>query len=321
MTNSDPDPNTANPLLADLDLQNLPPLKVLLADHHNMPRMSVSEINRLLETAEEMAGYFLDVSVRFEYSGRILLKDLFKLYFSAEDQRRCERFTIPHDAPDAVDLLAGVLKRSHRDDPDEVLLRMIRDNTRYPTSPKKPFDRDGLFQRAAEDHIRVLKDLFALSLEDGKPLITSPLHAQATAWQALASGLDRADVLITSHPIASAESAITLPVSLRGGFNAGLVAPGPLPLQGVAIFSLYPFFSEDAVFTSLRGKPPNDPVFCAGVYLVHELGHLIRRWGHDWTHPEGCIMLPSTTLDYGAWVEKTLAHGACGIPHPRMKTF
>ena len=319
--NTNSDPNPTNPLLADLDLENLPPLKVLLADHHNMPRMSVAEINRLLETAEETAGSFLDVSVRFEYSGRILLKDLFKLYFTAEDQRRCERFTIPHDAPDAVDLLAGVLKLSHRDDPEEVLLRMTRNHPWYPDLKKKPFDRDELFQRAAEDHIRVLKDLFTLSLEDGKPLISSPLHTQATAWQALASRQDRADVLITSHPIASAESAITLPVSLRGGVNAGLVASGPLPLQGVAIFSLYPFFSEDEVFTSLRGKAPNDPVFCAGVYLAHELGHLLRRWGHDWTHPEGCVMLPSTTPDYGAWVEKTLTHGPCRLPHPRMKTF
>jgi hypothetical protein len=114
---------------------------------------------------------------------------------------------------------------------------------------------------------------------------------------------------------------VSLPESLRGGVNAGLVAAHSGPLQGVVVFSSYPFLGRDEVMEGIRGSPPADPVEIMALCLIHELGHLLRRWGHAWDHPAGCPMKPSLDPDYGSWAQRVREHGPCRLPHPSMRTF
>jgi hypothetical protein len=307
-------------LLADLDLSKPIVIRLLSVDHPFLPSLPPTELHRFLKLAEANAQEYLRVTVRIQPEGKMPLEELFRRHLSHSDSHPLGRRIIPPESRGAREVIMQSLERSHTNDDPDVLVEMIVGHPVF-RSGANPLERDEVLARAADYQAQVLRSLHTQNIAEGQPLVKNPLFAQAMAWERLASLQDRSEVLLTPHLIASAESGATLPVALRGGVNAGLVAPNPGPLQGAIVFSTYPFLGTDRVLLSLRGDPPEDPASVMALYLVHELGHLLRRWGHDWRHPEGCLMRPCCSLDYEAWYHRVRAHGPCQLSHPRMKTF
>jgi hypothetical protein len=276
-----------------------------------------------LDTATDHGKRYLEAEVMFQRVGRTHIQALMKSPVLTAESRSLGRWIIPPDDPAAVDLVAKALERAHERSPDSTLLGMIQAHPLFADFNAHPVSltRDDIFSRAASYLAQILMSLHKERLSDGNPLIENSDYSQFKVWETLAASQDRADLLIISHPIASAESEITLPTALRGGINAGMVAASQSPLQGTIVISAFPFFHGAGVLAETRGHPSADPVAIMALYLVHELGHLLRRWGHAWNHPEGCIMRPALSLDYEDWYRKVLGHGPCLLEHPRMKQF
>jgi hypothetical protein len=295
-------------------------MRLLLAEHHHFPRLTFATVDRFRELTAANAREYLEVDLRIQFVGRMPLPELFRHDLPYEQRSDLNRSVISPQDQAIREIIVRALDRCHRDTEQEELSRMIEEHPLY-GKHRGRLPRREIFLRAAEYQVEVLRSLYAQTLPDETSPVTDRLFGQATAWETLVAHQDRAELLVTTHPIASAEKGQTLPVALRGGINAGLVAHNPGPLQGVVVFSTYPFLTRDGIMLEERGAPPADPIPVMALYLVHELGHLIRRWGHDWTHPAWCVMRPALSLDYEAWFHRVLAHGPCRLRHPRMKMF
>lgn len=313
-------PTSSTPLLAELDFSKPIPIRLLVADYPRLPQLTPSMLGRLQELAEANVRDHLQAEIRMRPVGKIPLQELFRHYLPKRQRLDLCRSVIPADDQQARDAIVWALGRAHKEDDRDHLSQMIEGHPLF-REPPNPLSQHEIFLRAADFQVHVLRSLHAQTLADGTPLVSDPLFTQAKAWEMLACCQDRGDMILTAHPIASAESGQTLPVALRGGINAGLVAQNPGPLQGVIVFSAYPFLAKAGVLQEGRGAPPEDPVRVMALYLVHELGHLIRRWGHAWEHPLGCLMRPALSLDYEAWFQRVQTYGPCRLPHPRMKAF
>ena len=69
-----------------------------------------------------------------------------------------------------------------------------------------------------------------------------------------------------------------------------------------AVLSVAPF--ED-YFAGIRGDGEYAPALrsdLAGAVLAHELGHLLRRYGHPYAHA-ACLMRPTPMFGFRAWYE------------------
>ncbi len=172
-------------------------------------------------------------------------------------------------------------------------------------------------------HINWLKRFMDIKNSDGKMLFAKAYqYMQYQTWDRLAMRQKDYDLVITNFPIASADIATPWQVSLRAGLDTGITSQSPGPLGGMIVMSMYPFFADNEPFNELRGGPPEITALDDFAwYTTHEMGHLLRRWGHPVPAQAGCVMTPITDINYAKWVNDLKANGKCDPAPPKLKRF
>jgi hypothetical protein len=123
--------------------------------------------------------------------------------------------------------------------------------------------------------------------------------------------------LITNQLIASIEKASpSIASSLKGGITLGLAGNTYSQYGSTILVSSFPFLYNHKMFTEMRGENfNNDPIPEYISFLgVHEFGHALAYWGHDYGHP-GCVMRPVTGLQFETWVSQIKQKGRCQMTY------
>ncbi len=182
---------------------------------------------------------------------------------------------------------------------------------------------DACIRLVANYQIEWLNRMYAIQNSDGRtPLANAFRYLQYESWDRLAIRQKDYDLVLINFPIASAELATPWQVALRAGLTTGMTSMAPNRLGGMVVMSMYPFFADNDVFNELRGSPPEHTALDDFAwYTTHEMGHLLRRWGHPVPAQPGCLMTPISNLDYAKWVRELKSRGTCDPAPPKLKRF
>ena len=136
---------------------------------------------------------------------------------------------------------------------------------------------------------------------DGKPIMHSDGFHEWDRWAVVGYGELDYDIVITNQLIVGLPDK-DLPCTPR------YAAVWPSDRRSITcwepvtpmVLSVAPF--ED-YFAGIRGDGEYAPALrsdLAGAVLAHELGHLLRRYGHPYAHA-ACLMRPTPMFGFRAW--------------------
>ncbi len=235
--------------------------------------------------------------------------------------KRIEAFR--KDKFDAEDKLASALRHNLPANDFGDLQKAVAQHPQLGQKAAECTNEDNCIRLAANYHIESLKKIFDIRSAEGRPVFANAFqYLQYETWDRLAMRQKDYELVIINVPIASAELATPWQVALRAGLTTGMTSMSNGPLGGMVLMSSYPFFADNSVFNQLRGSPPElTALDDFAWYTTHEMGHLLRRWGHPVPAQPGCVMTPITNLDYAKWVRDLKAGGTCNPPPPKLKRF
>lgn len=227
--------------------------------------------------------------------------------------KQLERFIVPLGDEDSIDnacftnsVTSMIIGHGGRD-PDGI--EGIASYAR-PHLSRLP-DGDGLHSLAvavADTFLTRLREWRKMDAPDGRTIIDNTPHHQWLYWAALGYTEFPWDVVITNQMIASAEYIWPeLHSSLRGGLTIGTTnASRTAQFQAFSWVSTFPFGDAPPSLIDLRQGEiytAEESARLAGLFLAHEIGHLLFHFGHPTENP-ACIMSPIADLRFRRWREK-----------------
>jgi hypothetical protein len=146
-----------------------------------------------------------------------------------------------------------------------------------------------------------------IKAEDGLPVLDNTPRNEWIYWDTLGYASVPYDIVITNQLIASAEDvAVDIHSAIRGGVSVGTTTFTRNNHFGSFVFwSTFPFTDDSDLTKSLRGGESyteEQAAELAGVYLAHEIGHMLFRLGHPFGK-QACVMNPVSMLHFREWKE------------------
>lgn len=150
-----------------------------------------------------------------------------------------------------------------------------------------------------------LEDWRSVNADDGMPVLNGSPFNEWVYWDAAGYGDLPYELVITNQLIASAEYAdVDVHSALRGGVSVGTTTYSRESKFGSYIFwSTFPFQDDSEYTRKLRGGEEYSPAEAAelsGIYLAHEIGHLLFQFGHPFGK-KACLMNPVSMLRFREW--------------------
>ena len=151
---------------------------------------------------------------------------------------------------------------------------------------------------------------------DGAPVLDATPYNEWIYWDTLGYGDLQYDLVITNQLIASAEYvSVDIHTAIRGGVSVGTTTYSRHGKFGTYIaWSTFPFLDNSGNTKLLRGGEQYSEVEAAelsGVYLAHEIGHMLFQFGHPFGQ-NTCVMNPVSMLRFREWFRQ-IDGAACPI--------
>lgn len=146
-----------------------------------------------------------------------------------------------------------------------------------------------------------------IKAEDDRPVLDATPRNEWIYWDTLGYSDLPYDVVITNQLVASAEYvAVDIHSAIRGGVTVGTTTFSRNNHFGSYVFwSTFPFTDTSDLSKSLRGGESyteEQAAELAGVYLAHEIGHMLFKFGHPFGQ-QACVMNPVSMLRFREWRE------------------
>lgn len=292
------------------------PLRVAYVANPRLEHFSTSEIDLLLHHFKTQSKALLGVTIEIESVELINIKDLFAAIPPAVVEiSRSQTFDVHSVASDDAETFIHSMARSFLNAP-------------YPIRELAAFSADHLisapttidafaFAEAVFKTLRArLRNLHRIVAADGNPVIDDSDYNVWTSWVGVGYSGVPYDIILTNQLIASATYGnVEIHSAIRGALPVGTAAYSESGRYGgFAFFSLFPFKNNSAEMRNLRGGESYTKMAAAkyaGTYLVHEIGHLLYRYGHPFNQP-ACVMNPATLLRFREWYE-AVVDSSCPI--------
>lgn len=158
---------------------------------------------------------------------------------------------------------------------------------------------------------------------DGAPVLDGSPYNEWVYWDALGYSALSYDLVISNQLIASAEYVdVDVHSAIRGGVSVGTTSYSRNSRYGTFVFwSTFPFTDDSANTRLLRGGEEYSAAEAAelsGMYLAHEIGHVLFQFGHPFGHA-ACVMNPVSMLRFREWSRQIDAAGCQIGSLPEMK--
>jgi hypothetical protein len=169
-----------------------------------------------------------------------------------------------------------------------------------------------------------LEDWRGINAADGMPVLDASPFNEWVYWDAAGYGNLPYELVITNQLIASAEYVdVDIHSALRGGVSVGTTTYSRGSKFGAYIFwSTFPFQDASEYTRKLRGGEvysPEEAAELSGIYLAHEIGHLLFQFGHPFGK-NSCLMNPVSMLRFREW-SRQINGAECAIgSSPEMST-
>lgn len=303
-----------------------PEVRLLQSIYVQNPRLKgipLAEYRRMLGIMEDAFLREWDIHIQFLDRGRMPIDAYFNTYFepTAGDTPYKESF-YDVEKNDPMEL-AAAFKDVWREMTLDDLIRSIHGYTGCgPLEQSKT--KEELAEGVARCHVSKYKELRAITLEDGQPLLTGAPYEQFLNWEWMSRNQKDYDIVVTNQLIASIETySPAIHSSLRGGVSTGVTYKSRTQYDGMVVMSTFPLLSDLRYFYRERrfaGETP-EARDIAGWYQTHELGHLLLQYDHPIGHP-GCSMNFAIGFDYRTWYDDVMKNGpTCKREHKILKSF
>jgi hypothetical protein len=278
-------------------------IRVVHATNNRLQRMSTAQLHILLAAAKATVQKNFGVNVEFSEIGESSVEQMFALI---PPRIRQLSFPVIYDfksgTGDKHRLAEGIFKTLTERG------TKLADALAFAAPflpPAHPQDLREFSSLLAEVMLERLGDWRSVSAADGAPVLDSSPFNEWVYWDAIGYGALPYELVITNQLIASAEYVdVDVHSALRGGVSVGTTTYSRNSQFGSYIFwSTFPFQDNSAHTQLLRGGEQYSETEAAelsGIYLAHEIGHLLFQFGHPFGQ-KTCIMNPVSMLHFREW--------------------
>ncbi len=171
--------------------------------------------------------------------------------------------------------------------------------------PKDLMEFSGMLANVMLERLQLWRRVNA---NDGAPVLDATPYNEWVYWDTLGYGNLPYDLVLTNQLIASAEYyGVDVHSAIRGGVTVGTTSYSRTGRYGsYAVFSTFPFQDNSGTTRLLRGGEQyseEDAAELAGMYLAHEIGHLLLQLGHPFGQ-KACVMNPVSMLRFREWSDQ-----------------
>lgn len=298
-------------------------LRVAHAVNERLPRMTPAQLHTLLEATRKTALEHFGVHLEFSAVTETSVDELLALIPPKVRQARMDEiYDFKSGTGDRTRLAAAILTTLHERN------TQLADALGY----ARPYLPDSAAPKTLQEFSVLLADVMlarldgwrALKATDGKPVLDDTPRNEWILWDTLGYGELPYDLVITNQLVASAEyTAVEVHTAIRGGLTTGTTTfSRGSPYSSFVFWSTFPFTDTSAMSHALRGNEDYSATQAAelsGAYLAHEVGHLLFKLGHPFSH-QACVMNPASMLQYRNWYQQLdAAHCRIGsMPEMRV---
>lgn len=295
-------------------------LKVVYADNPRFRSLSEEEIRRMLSYTKEAARKHLDVTVEFTLAPAITVDALFDyLKPSVKKSRKNEIYDLKGGDGNRTRLYKAFMKAM--DERYTPLENLIAYAAPYLVNPPAEQTESAFASALTDTLLHRVKTWQTLEAPDGKPVIDGSDYNEWVYWDSLGYGALPYDIVITNTLVASVEYyGQDLHSALRGGVTVGTTTNNNSKLGAYIFWTTFPFTETYPLLKEMRDGDyrPEDALRLSGIYLAHEIGHLLFHYGHPF-ECDACIMNPVPMLHFKNW-ERRLDPNKCRRGnYPAMK--
>ena len=276
-------------------------LRVVHAFNPRFPMLSHAQVEAILKSAARLAEEHLSLRVQFDTPPTAPLSHLFaRVPEAPRVWLERERFR-GWDDDESVSALANAFHASLRRARHslDALVEYARPHLEYGADAPDLWTFMTVLL-AHEKHRQ--EPWLRRELHDGKPIMHSDGFHEWDRWAVVGYGELDYDIVITNQLIVgSSRQGSSVHSAIRGSVAVGSTFYNLMGASDAyAVLSVAPF--ED-YFAGIRGDGEYAPALrsdLAGAVLAHELGHLLRRYGHPYAHA-ACLMRPTPMFGFRAW--------------------
>lgn len=295
-------------------------IRVAHVTNKRLAKMSPEQLRILLDAASRTAKQNFGVDIVFTDSGETSVEQLFALI-----PPRIRQLS----ARDIYDFKAGTGDK--RQLAEGIFNTLTQRGTKLEDAlafaapylpPAHPKDLREFSALLADVMLERLDDWRKVGALDGAPVLDASPFNEWVYWDAAGYGNLQYELVITNQLIASAEYGdVDVHSALRGGVSVGTTTYSRESKFGAYIFwSTFPFQDNSALTRELRGGEQYSDTEAAelsGIYLAHEIGHLLFHFGHPFGQ-KACIMNPVSMLRFREWSQQIDSADCAAGSRPEM---
>lgn len=266
-------------------------LRVLVLEDPKLQALAEPELKRVLESSEKHMRAALGRTVRFEITGRENLQDFFDSHLARFGRMGFSaRLDPAHDIDD--DVRTALYGR---------VMELLRTRHIRPFFPLFSLDTtysnvSRILDTVVAQFESSVRDLHAFGERAGPPFFTEETWRRRSvfAWFTVLGSIPQpakpADVILTNDLLIF-DSLMSIPPQ---AIAAAGVTPGYTRLYpGVSIISIFPFLSDDAFFTRLRGKADrSERLELVALAISREAGGKLIAMAQESMEPSGGLNDP-----------------------------
>lgn len=279
-------------------------LRVLHATNERFVRMSPEQLRMMLAATQRTVKSSFGVNVEFTETSETSLAQLFsRLPPSVRSLLNESIYDFKSGKSDPHKLAAGICTtlKQHGTQLDAAL------DFAHPYLPETahPKDMGGFCELLAQVMLERLEYWHTLKAADGAPVLDASPYNEWVYWDALGYGDLPYDLVISNQLIASAEYVdVDVHSAIRGGLTVGTTSYSRNSKYSSFVFwSTFPFSDNSDNTRLLRGGEKysdTEAAELAGIYLAHEIGHVLFQFGHPFGQ-NACVMNPVSMLRFREW--------------------
>lgn len=282
-------------------------IRVLHATNPRLARMSREQLRIMLASAQQTVKENFGVDVMFTEVAETGIDQLFALIPPpVREARKSSIYDFKSGTGDKRKLADGIYTTLTQR--GTTLVDGLAFAAPYLPATAHPKDLKEFSALLSDVMLERLDNWRQLKATDGAPVLDATPFNEWVYWDTLGYGNLQYDLVITNQLIASAENiAVDIHSAIRGGVTVGTTTYSRHGRFGSYIFwSTFPFLDESENTLLLRGGERYSEVEAAqlsGIYLAHEIGHLLFQFGHPFGQ-NACVMNPVSMLRFREWSQQ-----------------
>ena len=303
------------------------PERVMLRVAHvinpRLERLSSVEIYLLLHYFKVQSKALLGVTVDFETVEEIDIENLFAaIPTDIAEIARHQTFDVEKATSYESEIFVALMHDAFEGSSNPIR-ELVEFGDGYLETKPERINSISFTEAVYETLVSRLKSLHRIVAKDGNPVIDKSDYNKWAVWVAAGYAHKPYDVVLTNQLIASATYGnVEIHSAIRGALPVGTAAYSSSGRYGGFVFSsTFPFTNNSSQILGMRGGESYsrmEAAKLAGTYLVHELGHLLYRYGHPFNET-GCVMNPVTLLHFRDWYEGIVSRTCPVIDTGAMK--